>query len=115
MKTKCIRAYIEIELNCKGLALELNIEQDEYISALSPEAGVRVVIHKRGTYPFPEDEGINIAPGYMTSLGLKKVRTGSAYVTKERTLSRSRQNKSPKYVLKTWNIFLNLLSDSSIL
>ncbi|KAL3891467.1 hypothetical protein ACJMK2_003729 [Sinanodonta woodiana] len=55
-----------------GLVLELNIEQEEYISALSPEAGVRVVIHKRGTYPFPEDEGINIAPGFMTSLGLKK-------------------------------------------
>ncbi|XP_045167548.2 amiloride-sensitive sodium channel subunit alpha-like [Mercenaria mercenaria] len=56
----------------KGLALELNIEQDEYIAALSPDAGVIVTIHPRGTYPFPQDEGISIPPGFKTSIGIAK-------------------------------------------
>ncbi|XP_045182436.2 amiloride-sensitive sodium channel subunit alpha-like [Mercenaria mercenaria] len=55
-----------------GLALELNIEQDEYIAALSADAGVRITIHPRGIYPFPEDEGISIPPGFKTSIGIAK-------------------------------------------
>lgn len=53
-----------------GLSLELNIEQDQYVSSLSNEAGVRVMVHKRGTYPFPEDEGFSIPPGYKSSIGI---------------------------------------------
>ncbi|XP_053382877.1 degenerin unc-8-like [Mercenaria mercenaria] len=55
-----------------GLVLELNIEQDEYIAALSPDAGVRITIHPRGTYPFPEDDGISVPPGFKTSIGIAK-------------------------------------------
>ena len=53
--------------------MELNIEQQEYVSSLSNEAGMRIMIHPRGTYPFPEDQGFSIPPGYKTSVGLKKV------------------------------------------
>ena len=53
--------------------MELNIEQKEYIPALSPDAGIRVLIHKRGTYPFPEDDGFSIPPGHMTSVALEVV------------------------------------------
>ncbi|KAL4218107.1 ligand-gated sodium channel [Mactra antiquata] len=55
-----------------GLVLELNIEQDEYIPALSPDAGVRVLIHERGTFPTPEDDGVSVAPGFKTSIGIAK-------------------------------------------
>ena len=53
--------------------LELNIEQDEYIAALTPDAGARITIHPRGSYPFPEDEGISVPPGVKTSIGISKV------------------------------------------
>ncbi|XP_062572375.1 amiloride-sensitive sodium channel subunit gamma-like [Saccostrea cucullata] len=56
-----------------GMTLEFNIQQDEYISALAPDAGIRVSIHERGTYPFPEDDGFTIAPGMATSVALKRV------------------------------------------
>ncbi|KAH9518436.1 Amiloride-sensitive sodium channel subunit beta [Bulinus truncatus] len=56
-----------------GLVLELFIDQREYVANLAPEAGARVVLHKRGTMPFPEDEGINVMPGTSTSIGIKQV------------------------------------------
>ncbi|XP_048735212.2 degenerin unc-8-like [Ostrea edulis] len=56
-----------------GLTLEFNIQQAEYISALAPDAGIRVSIHERGTYPFPEDDGFTIAPGFASSVALKRV------------------------------------------
>ncbi|KAK6179325.1 hypothetical protein SNE40_011713 [Patella caerulea] len=56
-----------------GLSLELYLEQNEYIPALSPEAGVKVVVHPRNTMPFPVDEGISVSPGYATSIGLNAV------------------------------------------
>ncbi|WAR16926.1 SCNNG-like protein, partial [Mya arenaria] len=55
-----------------GLTLDLNIEQDEYIAALAPDAGVKVVIHERGTYPIPEDEGLSLSPHRKTSISMEK-------------------------------------------
>ncbi|CAH1796191.1 unnamed protein product [Owenia fusiformis] len=57
-----------------GLTLELFIEQHEYVGDLSPGAGMRVVVHSVSQMPFPEDEGFDIAPGYATSVGLKKTK-----------------------------------------
>lgn len=64
---------MNISLNILGLTLEFNIQQAEYISALAPDAGIRVSIHERGTYPFPEDDGFTIAPGFASSVALKRV------------------------------------------
>lgn len=58
-----------------GLTLEFNIQQSEYISALAPDAGIRVSIHERGTYPFPEDDGFTISPGSASSVALQQVNT----------------------------------------
>ncbi|CAL1535321.1 unnamed protein product, partial [Lymnaea stagnalis] len=55
-----------------GLILELFINQGEYVANLAPEAGARVVIHKKGSIPFPEDEGIDVMPGRATSIGIKQ-------------------------------------------
>ena len=61
-------------LTLKGLNLEINIEQEEYMGALTPEAGIRVDISPQGEMPFPLDKGVSLAPGYATMIGLRKAR-----------------------------------------
>ncbi|KAL9986106.1 hypothetical protein ACROYT_G000186 [Oculina patagonica] len=56
-----------------GLSLELNIEQNQYIEALTQSAGVRIDISDQGQMPFPLDKGLSLAPGYETSIGMRKV------------------------------------------
>ncbi|XP_074628720.1 epithelial sodium channel subunit alpha-like isoform X4 [Acropora palmata] len=55
-----------------GLSLELNVEQDEYIGLMTPEAGIRMDISTQGEMPFPMEKGISISPGYATMIGLRK-------------------------------------------
>lgn len=56
-----------------GLNLELNIEQEDYIGVLAPEAGIRMDISTQGEMPFPLERGVSLAPGYATMIGLRKV------------------------------------------
>ena len=56
-----------------GLTLELNIEQEEYMGRLSPEAGIKMDISTQGEMPFPLQKGVSLAPGYATMIGLRKV------------------------------------------
>ncbi|XP_076443977.1 epithelial sodium channel subunit gamma-like [Babylonia areolata] len=53
-----------------GLTLELFLQQQEYVAALAAEAGVRVVVHPKGTAVFPEDDGVSIPPAHSTSVGI---------------------------------------------
>ncbi|XP_033634311.1 uncharacterized protein LOC117295705 [Asterias rubens] len=65
-----------------GLHLTLFIEMPEYVGILSPEAGARVSIHPHNVPPFPEDDGITVAPGMSTNIGLRQVyieRKGEPY------------------------------------
>eukprot|EP00057_Strongylocentrotus_purpuratus_P029394 XP_011683868.1 PREDICTED: amiloride-sensitive sodium channel subunit alpha-like [Strongylocentrotus purpuratus] len=55
-----------------GLQLTLMLEQPEYIGVLSPDSGVKVAINDPRIYAFPEDDGIEAAPGIKTSIGIKK-------------------------------------------
>ncbi|XP_015763989.1 PREDICTED: amiloride-sensitive sodium channel subunit alpha-like [Acropora digitifera] len=55
-----------------GLSLELNVEQDEYIGSMTPEAGIRMDISTQREMPFPMEKGISISPGYATMIGLRK-------------------------------------------
>lgn len=57
----------------EGLNLEINIDQEEYIGQLTPQAGIRVDISKPGEMPFPLEKGVSLAPGYATMLGLRKI------------------------------------------
>lgn len=43
--------------------------------ALAQDAAVRVLVHTRGTFPALEDDGFSIPVGFMTSVGLKVVRS----------------------------------------
>ena len=56
-----------------GLNLELNIQQDEYLGAFTEEAGVRIDISNQGEMPFPREKGLSAAPGFSTSIGMRKV------------------------------------------
>lgn len=56
-----------------GLTLELNVEQEEYIGLLSPEAGIKMDISTQGEMPFPLQRGVSLSPGYATMIGLRKV------------------------------------------
>ncbi|KAL3869719.1 hypothetical protein ACJMK2_042368 [Sinanodonta woodiana] len=57
----------------QGITLMLNLEVDEYIKSLSTGYGVRMVIHKSGTYPFPTEEGFTLDPGREINIGLRMV------------------------------------------
>ena len=69
MRTEC-----SLHLFClPGLKLELNIEQYEYLSELTNEAGVRVFIGHQDLMPFPYELGISARPGDSTEIMLRKV------------------------------------------
>ncbi|KAG8189719.1 hypothetical protein JTE90_019667 [Oedothorax gibbosus] len=55
-----------------GLNLELDVQSDEYVW-LSQSVGARVVIHDPYHEPETQVEGINVSPGFETSIGVSKV------------------------------------------
>lgn len=57
-----------------GLSLQVDIQQYEYLNQLTHDAGAVLHISHRGDMPFPYEEGISLAPGYSTSIGLRLVR-----------------------------------------
>ena len=57
-----------------GLAMELYIEQDEYIPSLTDGAGIKLLIHDRDKIPFPRKTGVLLTPHTITSISIRKVR-----------------------------------------
>ena len=49
------------------------VEQGEYIEDLADAAGLRVLVHNQTETPFPEDEGLSVSPGRLTSIALHRV------------------------------------------
>lgn len=56
----------------QGLSLEIDVQQEQYIGALTVEAGIRVLLHDQGHMTFPYEEGFSVSPGMATSVGIKK-------------------------------------------
>ncbi|GFW39531.1 transposable element Tc1 transposase [Trichonephila clavipes] len=54
------------------LDITLNLEVPDY-SPITSSVGARVVIHKANAQPNPEDYGININPGFETSVAIQQV------------------------------------------
>ncbi|XP_042911558.2 acid-sensing ion channel 2-like [Parasteatoda tepidariorum] len=54
-----------------GLELVINLEVEQYVS-FTPSVGLRVLIHDITEEPNPEEVGININPGFETSIALKQ-------------------------------------------
>ncbi|XP_070545383.1 uncharacterized protein [Ptychodera flava] len=58
-----------------GLRLTLFLEQNEYISIYGRNAGARVNINPPNDTVLPQDEGITIMPGTVTSIGIREKHT----------------------------------------
>lgn len=56
-----------------ALKVILNIKQDEYITTGNEAAGARLVIHSQDAMPYPEDAGLLIKPGMLTSVHVSRV------------------------------------------
>ncbi|XP_070542970.1 amiloride-sensitive sodium channel subunit gamma-like [Ptychodera flava] len=54
-----------------GLELTLFIEQTEYIPVITQNAGAVVLVHPPDNVPFPEEQGLELSPGFSTSLGVR--------------------------------------------
>ncbi|GBL74822.1 Acid-sensing ion channel 1C [Araneus ventricosus] len=54
-----------------GLTLTLNIERNEYWDLLSPEYGVRIMIHPREAYPTVDRGGIVLHPGTKSYISIR--------------------------------------------
>ncbi|XP_056017341.1 acid-sensing ion channel 1-like [Ostrea edulis] len=54
-----------------GLTMMLYTENDEYLPGISQGYGMRLQIHKQGTFPIPDQEGIFISSSYETHIGLR--------------------------------------------
>lgn len=65
--------YCNIAFLHTGLKLHVNIEQYEYVSKLTDEAGARVFIGTQNEMSFPYYTGLSAASGYTTGIMLRKV------------------------------------------
>ena len=65
--------FIYIVYFSPGLTLEINIEQHEYVSHLSQEAGIRVSVGVQKEMSFPYEQGVSVSPGFSTAMQLRKV------------------------------------------
>ncbi len=55
-----------------GLHLVLNINQSQYVSSSSFDAGVKVVVHTQSEPPRPEDTGVGVPPGTNAFIGVRQ-------------------------------------------
>ena len=54
--------------------MELLVQLEEYTVKLTETSGFVVVLHDQNHAPIPEEEGIMVAPGFETRLGVQRVR-----------------------------------------
>ncbi|KAH9513271.1 hypothetical protein Btru_034517 [Bulinus truncatus] len=55
-----------------GLIIEMDIQQYDYLP-LTQSAGVKVLLHPDTEAPFPEDGGLVVGPGFVTSIAARRV------------------------------------------
>jgi hypothetical protein len=56
-----------------GIRILLFVNTSEFM-ATSESAGVRIAIHSKSEYPFPDTFGYSAPTGFASSFGIKKVR-----------------------------------------
>lgn len=57
----------------QGLRLTLDIEYDQYLGLFSHKSGARITVHPHDVTSFPQDYGVNAAPGMETEIGVSLV------------------------------------------
>ena len=56
-----------------GLTLQLVVRQFDYVHLDALSAGVRLVVHSPTDMPFPESQGVYLAPGFTTGIAVTMV------------------------------------------
>ena len=51
----------------------LTVEEDEYMPQVQ-SLGLKMVVHPQTAMPFPETEGLLLTPGFLTHVGITKVK-----------------------------------------
>lgn len=49
------------------------VQEMEYVKEITANIGLKIVVHDQDREPFPEDEGVQLAPGFDTNIGLRMV------------------------------------------
>lgn len=65
--------FFTSSLNFLGLMLELFVQENQYVHAVTEATGLKVVVHSQDRMPFPEDEGFEMSPGWQTNIGVRMV------------------------------------------
>ena len=56
--------------------LILNIGLSDYVTEIGGSGGARITVHSQYRMPFPQDEGVQAAPGANTIVGIRQVGVG---------------------------------------
>jgi len=51
----------------------VNIDQNDYMTAVGTTAGIRVVVLPQNQMALPEDHGITVSPGQYTAISINQV------------------------------------------
>lgn len=57
-----------------------NVRQDEYVAEAGDIAGIRVVVLPQNEMAFPEDDGITVSPGHVTTMAITQVTVYVAWI-----------------------------------
>jgi len=53
--------------------MTLFVNQQKYVPVLTPEAGIKMLLHNQGETPDIFDAGFNLSPGFRNSIALTYV------------------------------------------
>ena len=59
-----------------GLGMTIYVNQDEYVGALSPIAGIKLVVHRHDQHPFISEEAMVVGVGQKKEIKVSLVSTG---------------------------------------
>ncbi|XP_064392817.1 acid-sensing ion channel 1C-like [Halichondria panicea] len=86
-----------------GLSVALNINQSQYVSSSSFDAGVKVVVHTQNEPPRPESTGVGVPPGSNAFIGIR-----------QRSIIDNTQRQCIDANINSYNNFTFLTDDYSI-
>ena len=87
-----------------GLEIGINLGQKDMFKPASGVAGAVVVVHSKGTMPFPEDYGTLLSPGLYNVIGIKLVRIKRLSSPYSDCISPDRDNSDRDVYIQHYNV-----------